>query len=240
MGAAARSAVRRLVGMGTGSSGMAKADINNALAYATAMLAASDNYGEPADGLYEPELIVEGLHLGDEQTVLAIMSTDGHFSRGDFLTLSADIVHGGAIPEHVGELGDVMIKRTAGDSVYLVGNPASHDQINRWRANTGVSPFDVYGPLAHDAAGSCLAGYFYSAEEAFLYYTGTSAKVFKCSYQRASSLQSPAIYLPAVVAVGLGSLPMKDGADPAIAQWFGQIRGETKALPDLSAFKKAA
>jgi hypothetical protein len=160
------------------------------------MLAAKNALAKAADGsaLYglgvgidderrSIEEAVESAHLGDEDVMLAIYETSRHWARNDYAVLSASITSGNPLPSHVGDIGRPQIQRWSGDA-YQPGKKATHDQIVRWRANTGTYPFDVCGALAHSAANSPLAGYFHLTEDERLYYTGLDAKVPLCSYTR--------------------------------------------------------
>src|SRR4028119_503361 len=132
--------------------------------------------------------IDEALFESDEQVALNVLSTVGHFARSNFMSLSTDIAHGAKIPEHVGDIGQVLIKRWTSDSEYKPGIPTTEDAIARYRANTGVEPFNVYGALPHDAPNSPLSGYYALKEENVLLYTGTSAKVWLATYTRGVQL----------------------------------------------------
>jgi hypothetical protein len=201
----------------------------------------------PADDAFDNATIEEAAFQGDEQVVVAVASTVRHFARTDLLALSADIPHGSKLPSHVGHAGDVLIKRWTSDAEYRRGTPATVTQIERYRANTGTAPMNVYGKLPHDAPNSALAGYYHVSEESFLYYTGASAKVYLVTYARTSALQSPAVYTSAVVAYALGFLFQKEGKDPQAAGFYmrqaermlAEIRGEAKALPELEQYQKA-
>jgi hypothetical protein len=228
---------------------MAVATLAVARPITLALLNAADAYAStPTSDKYTAAEIDEALFQGDEQVALNVLSTVGHFARSNFLALSADIAHGAKIPEHVGDIGQILIKRWTSDTEYKPGIPTTEDAIARYRANIGVAPYNMYGALAHDAPDSPLSGYYCLKEENILLYTGVSAKAYIANYVRTAALQSPAIYIGAIVAYAPGLLFQKDGADPQAAAYymtlaqnmFAQIRGEAKALPDLTPFARAA
>jgi hypothetical protein len=144
---------------------------------------------------------VEAALEADEEIVTAIDETVGHWARPDYLAESDEIAHGSEIPTHVGEVGKVLIQRAAGEDFLPARGKRSAAEIERYRANTGTYPNDVYGKTVHTAAGSPLAGYYDISEEDVLFYTGLSAKVRLANYVR-----SLRVTLDAVTAGGTKGL----------------------------------
>lgn len=80
---------------------------------------------------------------------------NGHWQA--MCTVSGDLLHRAAIPEHEGVLGEIEIKVNEDDTIYI---PPKDDvvtptDIEMYRAN----PDNAFGTAAHDAAGSPIAGY---------------------------------------------------------------------------------
>ncbi len=175
------------------------------------------------DDRFTAGLIDEAIFSADEQVVLAILETVGHFARPDYLAASSSLTHGAEIPAHVGSLGQVLI-----DGVPGVEAPA--EAIVRYRENDSAS----YG------TGSGLTGMFHISEEDVIYFTGTAATVRIASYTRSAALQSPGIYTGAVVC-GAVAMLLKEGGNAERAAYYGQlfsshlqmIRANKKAIPEL-------
>jgi hypothetical protein len=155
-------------------------------AYAVNANASQGSYGFLLDdarrNLFE---IVETVLEADDEVVLAIKETVGHWARADYMDLSASITHGGEIPAHQGEIGKVLIQRSTGQPYLAPRGRRTAAEIERIRANTGTYPNNAYGSTAHTAAGSPLSGLYDLSEEQLLFYTGLDAKVEIASSVRA-------------------------------------------------------
>lgn len=217
----------------------------------TAVVGATVSYGgrlrDDRRNLFE---LREGAFEADEAHFLALAETKGHWLRPELLTLSADIAHGanlGTSIPHTGPLGRVFIQ---GDALgaFLPGKRAEAEEVTRLRANTGVSPNDTYGVLAHNAAGSQIAGYFWMPEdENTVQYTGNSLKVYYVpAYARGADLKSPVIFTGSIASFLVAMLLAKEGAKtPEQAKIHGAyseaviagIRANEPKVPSLEEFQ---
>lgn len=195
----------------------------------------------------------EGAFEADEAHYLALAETAGHWLRPELLTLSPAIAHGaelGAVIPRIGPLGRVFT-RTGPLDAYIPGTRAEAEEIRRLRANTGVAPFDTYGPLAHNVAGSQIGGLFWLPEdENTIQYTGDSAKIYYVpTYARTAALQSPAIYTDSIASLLVARLLAKEGSrTPGHAAIHGAyseavlagIRGNQQKVPTFEEFQSEA
>lgn len=152
----------------------------------------------------------------DEAHYLAIAETKGHWGRQQLMALSTALLHNSSLKTtlpRVGPLGDVMIQAGPLDE-YLRGERQDAATITRLRANTGISPNDIYGSQVHDAAGSKIGKYFWVPEdENTLQITGSSAKVYHIPpYTRGGDLQSPEVYESSMASYVVAQSLAKEGS----------------------------
>lgn len=150
---------------------------------------------------------------------------DGY--RTLFTSLSASIVHGGIIPDHLGPIEQVTIKYASSDPTYKAGKfdtSLTLDDIERWRANVGTR----YG-AAHDAANSVLSGY-YIRRGSQLFYTGSDAKVLIATFTRSAACQAPETDEEMLFGLALGSAIKEGDEAPYLATIIADARAEYAAL----------
>lgn len=170
--------------------------------------------GDTDDDRHSIQEIDECMFEADEQIVLAILESLNHWARADYLVLSASIVHAAQLPSHVGLPAEILISNASGEA-YLPGTWADLKAIQRYRANSGTAPNNVYGSTASTAAASPLAGYYNLDPDNYLFYTGFDAKARLLQFTRSlTALQSPNVYQGTAIAGGLRLLEIKDGDDP--------------------------
>lgn len=190
----------------------------------------------------------EGAFESDEDFYLPVAETVGHWARPDIVTLSASIVNGAEVPEHIGDIGEVLIQVGAAQP-YLPGKPAEFEEIARLRANTGAAPLNVYGSQAHDAVGSQIGGYFRVSEDGtYVNYTGSDCKIpLVPAYSRGSDLKSNLIFTGPIASRLVARLMAKEGSrSPEMAQihaaysqgCIDAIRANKKAMPSLESFEQ--
>lgn len=121
--------------------------------------------------------LVEAILEADDEVLLAIKETIGHWARGDFLQLSGSITHASTIPTHQGEIGRILIRRSATEDYLPARGRRPAQEIERYRANTGAYPNNAYGATRHTTLGSPLAGFYDVSEEQLLFYAGEDAKI---------------------------------------------------------------
>lgn len=179
----------------------------------------------------------------DEDFYLAIAETVGHWARPDIMSLSTSIANGAEVPEHIGSIGLPLIQIGPADA-YLPGKPAEFEEIARLRANTGTSPLDSYGILAHNVAGSQIGGLFRISEDGtYVNYTGSDCKIpLVPAYSRGADLKSPLIMTGGIASHVVARALAKDGArSPEHAQahaaytktCLDAIRANAKTMPVL-------
>lgn len=128
----------------------------------------SNNYQRVA------EAITEACRDGANLIAKAILANPNHVHRNVFIPASAvELTHGGELPDMAGE-GDLIEIQHYADEVYRIGIPRSAQEVNDYRLNTS-NLSSVYGPLAHNAQYSPLAG-FYAISRNRFYFTGTQAR----------------------------------------------------------------
>lgn len=188
--------------------------------------------------------IREGIFEADELYYTTFAETVGHWARPDILSLSAAINHGQQVPEHIGELGQPLIQIYT-DGPFEPMKDAEYQEIMRYRANTGVSPLDTYGSLAHNVIGSQIGGYGRISEDGeYVALSGTAMKVpVVPAYSRGADLKSPLIATTGLVSCSLARLMPKEGAGASlnliqIHQSFHNatieaIKANKKPLPTL-------
>jgi hypothetical protein len=101
-------------------------------------------------------MIRDAIVAKDAAVRAAICMTEKSPHRVRYMSYTTELSDGDQIPDHYGPIGEVVIKKYSGGSFEPAVEADTVDQINDWRENAG----GVYGAIAHDAAGSPLAGYF--------------------------------------------------------------------------------
>jgi hypothetical protein len=185
--------------------------------------------------------VKEAIQAWDEQVVLAILETEGHWARPDYVDWSALLDHLAEIPTHVGATGDVQILPAVG-ATYVAGKEASVQEIELWRLNTN----NAFGSLAHNALGNSLGGRF-TIRDNVIHLTGYRAAVKIGTYTRTSVCQAPAIYQLVVWAGALTMLFPKEGLWLQKAAFLlgqaqrmlGEIRGNLAVAPALEQYEGA-
>lgn len=186
----------------------------------------------------------------DEAFYLPIAETPGHWARPDIMSLSASIANAAEIPEHVGEIGQVLIQIGPLDA-YLPGKPSEFEEIARLRENTGTAPLNVYGALAHNVAGSQIGGYYRISEDGtYVNYTGSDCKIpLVAAYSRGTDLKSPLILTGAIASIVVARALAKEGSrtpeQAAVHAGYAEaviqaIRANKKPLPELESFESKA
>lgn len=191
--------------------------------------------------------------VADEAHYLALAETKGHWLRPEIETLSPNIPHGAdisAIIPRTGPLGRAFIQIGPLDA-FTPATRAEAEEITRLRANTGISPNDTYGGLAHNVAGSQIGGYLWLAEdENIAHYTGSSLKIYYVPiYTRAADLKTPAIFTGSIVSFMVAYLLAKEGAkSPELAavhrgyseNVLNDIRAQEAKIPSLEEYQSEA
>lgn len=185
--------------------------------------------------------VKEAILAADEQVVLAILETEGHWARPDFVDWSALLNHLDEIPAHVGATGDVQILPWVGGT-YVGGKSASVEEIELWRLNTN----GAFGSLAHNASGNVIGGR-YTIRDEVMHLTGYRAAVKIATYARTSVCQAPAIYQLTVWATALTYLFPKEGSwlqkaaflAGQVANQMAAIRGNLQVAPALEQYQEA-
>lgn len=150
---------------------------------------------------------------------------DGY--RSLFLSLSASIVHGGTIPDHLGPIEQVTIKYVSTDSDYKAGkfdSGLSLADLERWRSNIGTRYV-----TAHNAANSALSG-FYIRRGNQLFYTGYDAKCLLATFTRSVACQAPETDEDMLVGLSLGDCLKEGDTGPVIATIVADARAEYALL----------
>src|SRR2546421_3301496 len=157
--------------------------------------------------------IREAIFETDEEIYLTLAETVGHWARDVIETTSAPIAYGDTVPDGIGALGLVLVQ-TDPAGLFEPGKPAEFEAIQRYRNNTGVAPFDTYGSLAHNVAGSQIGGYYRLSEDGeFCAFSGNAMKIKRVPpYVREADLQSPLIFTGALVSGSNARLMPKEGA----------------------------
>jgi hypothetical protein len=150
---------------------------------------------------------------------------DGY--RSLFLSLSASITNGSALPDSLGTPEYILIKHATGDSDYKPGmfDPdLSVSDINRWRTNVGSR----YG-ANHDAANSVLPGYFRLISRQ-LFYTGADAKAQIATFTRSLICQAPDTDEDMLLGLSLGDAYKEGDMGPTNSSLVADARAEYAEL----------
>jgi hypothetical protein len=198
--------------------------------------------GDVDDDRHSIVEIDENIYGADEEFVTAIVETLWHWARADYLVLSGSIAHGTQLPSHIGTVSEILISKASGEA-YVTGikptpsDPmASLEMINRWRANSGVAPNNVYGSTSHTQSGSPLSGYYGIDADGYVFYTGADAKARLYQYTRSlTALRSPQVYQSGIIAKALSTLLIKDGDDPSSAVAWAKFAQDSMAAVRLGA-----
>lgn len=166
----------------------------------------------------------------DGQVVTAMIQTVGHPYSGGFISTSSAIVHGGAIPAHVGRVHGVSVSED--NNTYTGGYEAKSEQdIHDMRNNAAV-----YG-------GSAATLGWWHVKGNVMWTTSGYTKVYYTDYTKTASPQAPESYMSAVVAGSVARL-LKDGGDTEISAFYQnmydgfiqQIKAMEMVLPDVSRY----
>lgn len=155
--------------------------------------------------------IDKAILAADAQVCLAICETIGHGYRSLFL-VSTPLIHGEAIPEHLGPIEMVRIELFAGGPV-AAGREKDADDIDAYRNDT----LGLYDTIPHDQDGSTLGGYFkVIADEAR--FTGSEATALLAIFERSVECQSPESYEDIVFNIAMMNLVKEGDSAP-----FGMV-----------------
>ncbi|MBS1793672.1 MAG: hypothetical protein JSS81_07455 [Acidobacteria bacterium] len=156
------------------------------------------------DTSYGASEIARGAQNAATSIMRAICETDGHPHRYFFDTILT-LTHQEKIPDHYGSIGVPRITPYSGAGYALTGKRKSVEEILSYRAN----PNYYYSKIAHDAAGSKLAGY-YAIENNIFYFTGFSADAAGAVFTESSYTALPDSYYPLAIELTIAALK-KDG-----------------------------
>lgn len=163
--------------------------------------------------------IDEAIFEAEDQINLAILETRDHWARPDYLAEVA-VTHGSEVSARVGTIEEVVIQKASGES-FVKGIRLDAEMINRYRANTGTAPFNVYGSTAHTTAESPLSGYWDIDGDGVAWFSGFAAKARILDYVRSTAvLQCPSIFTNLVAAGALAALFLKEGDSPEAADRY--------------------
>lgn len=195
--------------------------------------------GDVDDDRHTIQEMDEAMFESDQDFVAAIIETLGHWARADYLAISGSIASGAQLPSHIGSIAEILIQNSS-LAAYLPGTIADLKAIQRWNANTGTAPNNVYGSTAPTAAGSPLAGYYNVDPDNYLWYTGSDAKARLYQYTRSLiALLSPIQYQGGVVNRSMMKLTLKDGDDPVAASAWAKFAQDDMALVRMGAQQAA-
>jgi hypothetical protein len=157
-------------------------------------------------------MIRDAINAKDAAVRAAICMSENSPHRVRYMDWSADLDHGDELPDHYGPVGAVRIKLYPAASGYEAGVEAdSVEQINLWRENLG----NMFGTLAHNAAGSTTGGHFLIVDNSRIYLTGHKAQVEIASFDVSAEnvdppvLGSPDAFEDVIYAGSVGDLPME-------------------------------
>lgn len=155
-----------------------------------------------------------------ESEVVRTLCEAYHPMRTSFLAWSSDLANGDPIPAHYGQIEAVRIKPYTAAGTYDLAESTSRENIRLWRANTS----SIFDAIAHDAAGSALAGY-YNITNQTITFTGNVAQVKTCSY--VPDYTTPALQidnsLDTVIVAGTIPRLNKIGVPQALVATYGQL-----------------
>jgi hypothetical protein len=182
--------------------------VNQVAALLNAAPNTAASYGNTVDDDKHPlGEIQASLQNANDLVMRAIYETEGHPHRT--YQSPAVVASGSAIPDHIGPLG--VIEISVG-GVWKVGKTAPVTRIQQWIDN----------PLSL----TTTAGYYAVLDDKILYYTGTSARVYYCTYTRATLTSNPTCpdeYFSTLVSLALAELFAKEGDDLQAAQHYISI-----------------
>lgn len=164
--------------------------------------ASSDSYTTNDDELRWPEqAIIDAVRGADGLIFMAIGNTPGHPKRSALLVASANIVHTGLIPEHVGPIGAVLVAAAPPQMLPSFEIKKLRDVI---LTTTDTGP------------------YFDIIDNRLYYYPGSVATVdiVPPFNDEGMSLQSPQEYYHGIVALALAILFGKEGAETETAAYY--------------------
>lgn len=187
---------------------------------------------------------VEAVLEADDETVLDILETVGHWARADYLADSNPIIHGEEIPTHQGEIGKVLIQRANGEPFRASRGKRTAAEIERYRANTGTYPTNIYGASAHTDTGSPLSGFYDISEEDLLFYTGYSAKVEVANVSRSLktltdgainvSVNAKSLTSTSIDSSDAGALAVVMGAGASGVDFASEVRAASVGVATLA------
>lgn len=191
----------------------------------------ADGAGDLDDRAREITLIRDAILACDARKRKDICEDERNSHRPGYLEFSDELEHGAELPDRYGPVGAVVIKPYDGgeygpgiDLLALGHSPAqAREMIRQWRANAG----GVFGALAHNAAGSPLAG-CYVITGSRVEFTGHRLKAevanaYAVDRDAAPSCVSPSACENDIVADSVAWL-MKQGEDTSEGSYFRGLK----------------
>jgi hypothetical protein len=182
-------------------------------------------YGDTPSGnsLWEvKQEIVDALLAADQELLIAIVSTPGHFMRGDYLSLSGNLLHGARLPGSLGWWGDVELNTAAdGSGAWSRSNEASSraailEAVEFQNDGIfGTSSSDVYP--------------WHWIEDVQIFHTGGCARCLYVNKSIGVACLCPENYESAILYGGLRGL-RKVGVDPMFFDKYDSLWEKGKAL----------
>lgn len=170
------------------------------------------------DTSYSDEEIERASYNGVCDIMRTICETDGHHHRPLFTTATA-LTNGAVIPSHLGSPGVPRITPYSAATYTIVGKPKSMEEVTSYRANVG----NRYSTIAHDAAGSKLAGYYaIDPSTQVIYFTGFSASADLATFSETDYTNLPDLYYPNAIALAIMHLK-KDGDESDVFNHYTNI-----------------
>lgn len=169
--------------------------------------------------------ITDAILEADAVICQARISTPGDPYRNTWVSFSADLAHAALIPPHIGSVGGVEVK--VGSTYTPARFTSSKAEILAMRAHPTLYP---------DAKNWAFI------EDAQIFHNGDFARVWRSSFTKSATCQSPDQDQTSVIAGALGGLAKDGSVTPEIYtmgatyfQWYlqTQIKGQVVALPEI-------
>lgn len=174
-----------------------------------------------------PQEIKEAVVESDLEARLAICETPGNGFRNGFITVSAALTplagnaQSAKLPERIGPVSRVEIRVNSAATTWIAGEQCPLNEIQEVLANP-----DVFQGVAHDAANSPLAGYYYIDEMSdIITWTGNAVRVYYANLgtvdRTTPALLTPDAYTPFLVARSIARLH-KHGDIAEFMEWYSR------------------
>lgn len=181
--------------------------------------------GSAGNSRYQSDQEIEDTILeADAVIVQARISTPGDPYRNTWVTATADLAHAALIPPHIGSVGGVDVK--VGSTYTPARFASSKAEILAMRAHPALYPDAKNWAFILDSV---------------IYHNGDSARVWRSTFTKSATTQSPEQDEPAVVCGAISFLPKDGSVTPEIyencARYFQayiqMIKGDEVALPKV-------